>query len=224
MPTIVAAPEPARHASRTWCGASARAPGARIDRTRLHRQRNALARYIHLLDANLDDVAGLHHLVRILDEPIRQLGDVDEAVLVHADVDERAEVGDVGDDAFELHARLQVVELLDAVLERRGLEFGTRIAARLFQLRNDVDDRRHAEVGVGEIGGTHFAQKILVADHRLDRAPGRRRDTLDNGVGLGMDGGTIERVLRVHDAQEARRLLEGFRPEARHLLQARRAT
>ena len=44
---------------------------------------------------------------------------MNQAVLVHADVDERAEVGDVGHHAFELHAGHQVAQLLHAVLERR---------------------------------------------------------------------------------------------------------
>ena len=62
---------------------------------------------IDLDHPDLDDVAGLDDLARILDEAVGQLRDVDEAVLVHADVDERAEVGDVGHDAFEQHARLR---------------------------------------------------------------------------------------------------------------------
>jgi hypothetical protein len=41
------------------------------------------------------------------DELGGELGDVDEAVLVDADVDEGAEVGDVGDDAFELMPSLR---------------------------------------------------------------------------------------------------------------------
>ena len=37
----------------------------------------------------------------------------------------------------------------------------------------------------------------------------RRRDPLDDRIGFGMNRRTIERILRVHDAQESRRLLEG---------------
>ena len=56
----------------------------------------------------LHDVAGLDDLARILHEPVGELRDVHEAVLVHADVDERAEVRDVGDHAFEHHAGLEI--------------------------------------------------------------------------------------------------------------------
>ena len=70
----------------------------------------------------------------VFDEFVRQRGDVHEAVLVHADVDEGAEGGDVGDDAFEDHVGLQVGKRLDAVLECSRFEFWARIAAGLFQL------------------------------------------------------------------------------------------
>ena len=58
---------------------------------------------------------------------------------------------DVGDDAFELHAGLQVGDLLDALLEGRRLELGARVAAGLLQLGEDVGDGRDAEVRVGEV-------------------------------------------------------------------------
>ena len=134
-------------------GDAERDPASRrpIDGARLHGQRDALARDVHLLDAHLDHVAGLHHLARVLDEAVGQLGDVHQAVLVHADVDEGAERGDVGHHAFELHAGLQVGDLLDALLEGGGLELGARIAAGLLQLGEDVGDGRDAERGVGEL-------------------------------------------------------------------------
>jgi tetratricopeptide (TPR) repeat protein len=55
---------------------------------------------------HLDDVAGLDHLARVLHEAVGQRRDVDQAVLVHADVDEGAEGGDVADHALEDHAGL----------------------------------------------------------------------------------------------------------------------
>jgi hypothetical protein len=45
-------------------------------------------------------------VARVLDEFVGDCRDVHQAVLMHADIDEGAEVGDVGDDAFEDHARL----------------------------------------------------------------------------------------------------------------------
>ena len=43
----------------------------------------------------------MHHLIRVLDVVVSHLADVHEAVLMHADVDEGAEGGDVGYDAVE---------------------------------------------------------------------------------------------------------------------------
>src|SRR5690606_17591947 len=88
-----------------------------IDRARFHGERDALALDIHILDPHLYDIAGLHHLARVLDEAIRQLGDVHQPVLMHADIDEGAERSDVGDDPFELHPGLQVRDFLDALPE-----------------------------------------------------------------------------------------------------------
>jgi hypothetical protein len=40
---------------------------------------------------------------------------------------------------------LRSASFLDAFLERRGLELGARVAARLLELLQDVAHRRHAE-------------------------------------------------------------------------------
>ena len=71
----------------------------------LHRQGDSLARQIDVHHPDLDDVAGFDDVAGILDEAIGELRDVHEAVLVHADVDERAEVGDVRDDALRAACR-----------------------------------------------------------------------------------------------------------------------
>jgi len=76
-----------------------------------------------------------------------------QAVLVHADVDERSEVRDVGHDAFELHSGRQVSELFDPLLERGGAELGTRIPPGLLELRQDILHRRQAELRVDELLG-----------------------------------------------------------------------
>src|SRR5262245_6194896 len=91
-------------------GRCTRGPHASISRTvdgaRLHRQSDALPPDIDVLYAHPDDVARLNNLARIFHEAVRELRDMHEPVLVHADVDERAERRDVRYDAFELHAGL----------------------------------------------------------------------------------------------------------------------
>ena len=79
-----------------------------------------------------------HDLVRIAHVAVGELRHVHEPVLVHADVDERAEGDDVRHDALELHPLAQVLRLGDVVAERRRLERRARIAARLAQLGEDV--------------------------------------------------------------------------------------
>ena len=71
-----------------------------------HGEGDAFARGIDFQHFDFDDVAGFDDVARILYEAVGKGGDVDEAVLVDADIDKCAEVGDVGDDAFEDHARL----------------------------------------------------------------------------------------------------------------------
>ena len=72
---------------------------------------------------------------------------------MHADIDEGAERGDVGDDALELHAGLEVGDLVDAVLEGCRLELGARITAGLLEFGEDVRDGRDTELLIGECCG-----------------------------------------------------------------------
>src|SRR5262245_17072873 len=93
---------------------------------RLGAQADALTLEIHAEHADTNQIADAYDLVRILDEPIRELGNVNQAVLVHADVDERAERGDVRDPTFEHHARAHVFDVAHVVTERGRFELGAR--------------------------------------------------------------------------------------------------
>src|SRR5690606_28721944 len=75
-----------------------------------HGQGNPFTGNVHFHHFNLNDITRLHHFARIFDESMGQGGDMYQTVLVYADVHERAEVGHVGDGAFQHHARLQVVQ------------------------------------------------------------------------------------------------------------------
>ena len=74
-----------------------------------------------------------------------------QAVLVYTDINKRTKVGDVGHGAFEDHTRQQVVHGFDTIGELRGLKLRTRVAARFFQLFDDVGDGRYAETLVGKL-------------------------------------------------------------------------
>ena len=78
-------------------------------------QRYPLPGNVHFQHRCHNLLVDLHRLVRVLDIFAGKPADVREAVLVHADVDEGAEGGHVGDDALEHHSRCEVVELLRRV-------------------------------------------------------------------------------------------------------------
>ncbi len=142
-----------------------------------------------------------------------------QTVLVHADVDESAERGDVGDGALEDHALLEILDLLDAVLEHRRLERRTRVAAGLFQFAQDVGDGRQTKGVVDEGLRLQPAHHLGVADQRLDIAFGRLEDAAHHRIGFRMHAGRIERIVAIGDAEEAGTLLERLRPEPRHVLE-----
>jgi len=63
---------------------------------------------------------------------------VNEPVLVHSDIHERAKGGDIRDDAGQFHAGLHVFHLLDAFGEAEGFELLARIAAGLGEFGENV--------------------------------------------------------------------------------------
>ena len=142
-----------------------------------------------------------------------------QAVLVNADVHEGAERRHVRDDARQLHPRLEVLDLLDAVREAERLERLTRVAPGLRQLREDVRERGQAD-RVGHI----FRQIDLFAEFLvLHQIRNRTVQVLCHGIdqviALGMDRAGIKRILTVADAQEPCCLLKGLGPELRNLFQ-----
>ena len=184
-----------------------------------HRQGDALADDVDLDDADLHDIPRLHHFVRVAHEAIGELREVDEAVLVNADVDEGAERGDVGDGSLEPHARLQVLDVVDALGKSRGLELRPGIAARLLQFGDDVAHRRQAESLVDEKTWIERFESLLVAHQRAQIATAGGDDLLGDAVSLGVDGRGVERLGAAPDPEEAGALLERARSEPAHFQQ-----
>ncbi len=185
----------------------------------LHGERDAVAFEINIEHSHVDHVAGLDHGARIADEFVGEFGDVHQAVLVHADVDEGAERSDVSHDPFEQHSLFQVLEFFDAFFKRGGGELRARVAARFVEFGDDVAHGRFAELFIGEIFRFEFFEEGAVADQCTHIAACRFRDALHDRISFGMHGRSVERVVAVHDAQKARRLFEGFGSQARHLQQ-----
>ena len=73
-----------------------------------HAQGDAPALQVHLQHPDFYPLVHLDHLVRIPDKAIGQLADVDQTVLVDADVDKGAEVDHVQDCARQCHLGFEV--------------------------------------------------------------------------------------------------------------------
>ena len=157
--------------------------------------------------------------MRVLDETVGKLGNVHEAILMHANIYEGTEGGDIGDRAFEQHTGLQVLDVVDAVGKGRGLEARARVTAGLFQFGKNVLHRRQAESLIHEDAWVERLQGGAVAHDGAQVAATGGDDLLGDAVGFRVHGGRIERLLAVRNAQEAGALFEGAGAETRHLHQ-----
>ena len=75
--------------------------------------------------------------MRIADETVGQAADVHQAAVVHADIDETAEIDHVEHRAGQFHAGGQVFQLQHALLEDRRRQVLARVAAGTGQLREN---------------------------------------------------------------------------------------
>src|SRR5262249_52851473 len=117
----------------------------RIGQQLLHAERDAVGLVVDLDDLDLDLLADVEHLGRVIDAPPRDVGDVQEAVDA-AEVDEGAVVGDVLDHAVDDLTLLEVLHQLLALLGPGLLEHGTTgdddVAAAAIHLQ-DLERLRH---------------------------------------------------------------------------------
>src|SRR4029077_4874445 len=167
---------------------------------RLERQRDTLAVHVDVEHLDGDLVADLHDLGRVVDVLPRQLGDVHQTVDA-AEVHERTEVDDRGDDAL---ADLALLELGQEALTHLGLglleprptgeddvvavlvELDDLRLERLADVRLEVADATHLDEGGGQEATQADVQDETTLDDLddgalddavllldlLDRAPG----------------------------------------------------
>src|SRR5215470_8890572 len=111
----------------------------------LHAKRDAVGLVVDLDDLDLDLLADVEHLGRVIDAPPRDVGDVQQAVDA-AEVDEGAVVGDVLDHAVDDLALLEVLHQLLALLGAGLLQHGAArdddVAAPAVHLE-DLERLRH---------------------------------------------------------------------------------
>src|SRR5581483_11489429 len=195
----------------------------RVGLSLLEAERDALPVSVDVEHLDLDRLADLQHLGRVVDVRPRKLGDVDQAV--HAvQVDEGAEVDDVRDLALDDVARLELVEdrlahLLALVLQHRppreddvvagAVELdhlrAQLLAEELVEVLDaaNVDERRRQEAAHAEVEDQaalddldHLAVYRLAALGRLlDRLPGH----LEAGALLGQDQPALGVLLGEHE-------------------------
>jgi hypothetical protein len=143
-------------------------------------------------------------------------------ILVHADIHEGAELGDIGDDAGQLHAGLQIFHFGDMPAKANTSKSLARVAARLGQFGHDVGQRGKADRS-GDIALDVDARAQTGSLHQPARSSPDPRPWHPRWVAFGMHRAGIQGVGAAGDAQKTGRLLEGLGPQARHLLSALRA-
>ena len=136
-------------------------------------------------------------------------GNMDQAVVVEADVYEGAEVCDISDGPLEAGAHFHIRKVGDGLAGHGAREALAGIAAGAHQGVQDVMDR-------GNAGGEFFRQFLLVNQWTLHRQKLQgffisqilfghvetSEDFLRQVVGFGMDGRIVQGLLAFADAEE----------------------
>ncbi len=177
---------------------------------------DAFADQIDFDDGGLDFLADFDDFGGIFDEGIAELADVDETILVDAYIDKGTEGGDVGDNAGEFHANLEVFGFFDAFLEMEDFELFAGVASGFGEFFDDVAQRRETDIGGDVVARFDLGAKLRIFEQLVDGAIEVGGHFFDEGVALGMNGGGIERMRGTIDAEESSGLLEGFFAEARN--------
>ena len=113
-----------------------RGPGLFLDAT--HAQLHATTQGVDFEDAHLHDLADGYDAERIFDEAVGEFGDVDEAVLLDADIDEGSEVDDVAHGALQDHLRLQILDFEHVVTQNGSRQGVARVEAGFLQIFQDI--------------------------------------------------------------------------------------
>jgi len=109
-----------------------------LAKQRLHGKGYARQVFVDLDDLCLDNLSHAYDVARVAHVPVCELGEVDQAVLVYADIDEGAEVGYVCDHALDFHAHFEVFDGVDAFEELGRLKLASRVLAGSEEFCPDV--------------------------------------------------------------------------------------
>ena len=134
-----------------------------------HAELHAAPRGVHAEHAHGYDLADRDHRERIAHEVVGQFRDMDQAILLDADVDEGAEVHDVAHRALQDHPLARSSSLSMSLAQDRLGQAVARVEARLLQVLDDVGQRGHADL-----------QFLGQSDRRAPPLGGRASGTRDD--------------------------------------------
>ena len=110
-----------------------------------HRQGDSPPLLVNLHYPDLNDITHGHDFMRIANETVGQATNVHQAAVVHADIDETAEIDHVEDCTGQFHAGRQVFELQDALFEDRRGKVLAGVPAGTGQLGENVPQGQSAD-------------------------------------------------------------------------------
>ncbi len=193
--------------------------GARRGFARTCGECDAFSWDVDLKYAHSELLSNLDNIVGIFDVLVGEFGDMDETVLMDADIDEGTEGRDVGDDAFELHTDGEIFDLVDIFTELRSFKGGARVTSGLFEFVDDIAQGGFADI-IAEVA---FDLDLLdqgdVADQRADIYAKIGGHLFDERITFGVNGGGIKGVLASANTEKSSGLFEGFGPKTRHFEQ-----
>src|SRR5512139_3515680 len=122
---------------------------------------------------DFDDVRG------ILDKTVRKLADMDEPILMDANVDKDTKSRDVRDDPGEFHPRPYVLQFFHSLCESKRFVLVSRVAAGFGEFRKDIIQRGKTHVFSNIVFQVDSLPERLVAhqiQHRTVQVSGHGMD------------------------------------------------
>jgi hypothetical protein len=183
---------------------------------RTHRQRNATAWQINFEHAHGDLLANLEHFAWVFDELRTQLRHMHQAIVVHAEIDERAERGNVADQTFKHHAGLEIINGRDIFAELWWIKRSAWVAAWFAQFRSDIAQRSFANSAtrIDVFRQIDLINQLLIANQRRYFDAELARHLFNNRVALWVNCRRIQRIGTAANAQKASSLFKRFRAQA----------
>ena len=139
-----------------------------------HGKRNAFFRRVHLDDGNIHHVAHADNVRGFSHKVVRKARNMHKAVLMHADIDERAEIDYVADGAGQLHAGGEIVHAQHVAAQKDGREIVARVAPGLVELGDDIGERGQAEA---ELFGKALCAEYFPSAAKSSGAPPRMSES-----------------------------------------------